>query len=450
MRLLFAILLLLTQMASALTLADVLQAVERNHPKLRKAELELEVARAKTLEKQGAFDPSIGFYTLTQRYNSEDKAKTFWGTGLAYGYLDRSGMKLQAGYRNHQGAVKSPLSNTGQAGEFFAEMKLPLLRGASINEKAAEEQRAMVGERSAGAYYQLARLQTLLAAGSAYWGWVGSTRQLELVETSLQLAQQRLDNVAERVAAGDLARVNQLEAEQTVAKRREMVVKARREVEKAQLKLAYYLWNSQGQAQELPSSAPEELPQPTGLEPAQLAQAEVEALRLRPEVSSLEFALERIAIDEALAKNDQLPQLDLTLSPGIDPTGIGISVKAGLELVIPLATRGADGRLLAARLKTDQLALEQVETIRTIVLEVRDAASAVVTAVERYQQASQALALATQLEEAEKLRFELGEGTLFLVNQRENARLDAALSLLELQAEYAQYRLLLEAVGGRL
>ncbi|MCA9797273.1 MAG: TolC family protein, partial [Candidatus Eremiobacteraeota bacterium] len=412
MNMLIVLLLMLSRLAWGLTLGDVLDTVEHNHPKLRKAQLELEVAQAKTLEKQGAFDPSIGFYTLTQRYNGEDKSKTFWGTGLAYGYLDRSGLKVQAGYRNHQGSVKSPLSNTGQAGEFFAEMKLPLLRGASLNQKAADEQRALVGEKTAGAYYQLTRLQTLLAAGSAYWGWVASVRQLELVETSLKLAQERLANVAQRVAAGDLARVNQLEAEQTVAKRQELVVKARREVEKAQLKLAYYLWNSQGQPQELPQTAAEELPQPSPLEPAQVAQAEVEALRLRPEVAGLEFALERIAIDEALAKNDQLPQLDLTLSPGIDPSGIGVSVKAGLELVIPLATRGADGRLLAARLKTDQLALEQVETVRTIVLEVRDAASAVKMAVDRYQQASLALTLASQLEEAEKLRFELGEGTL--------------------------------------
>jgi outer membrane protein len=46
--------------------------------------------------------------------------------------------------------------------------------------------------------------------------------------------------------------------------------------------------------------------------------------------------------------------------------------------------------------------------------------------------------LARQLEEGERARFDLGDSTLFLVNQRERATAEARVKLIEIQAEYEQ------------
>ncbi len=446
---------LLTLLAP-LQLSELMRQVERNHPKLQGAHLVRQMAEAKTLEKRGAFDPSIGFYSLAQRYNSSPRgsAKSYWANGLAYGYLDRSGLKLQAGYRNHRGDIKSPTSTTGDGGELFVDVKLPLLRGAGINEKFAAEQKALVGEKTAEAVYNLVRLETLLKAGEAYWDWVVTARQLKLLEQNLELAEWRATNVKERIEAGDLAPVDRVEVDQTVAKRQEILVKGEREFQKAQLKLAFFLWGDDGVAQQPPSAerAPEELPLPTMVSDAERAQAEVEALQLRPELRGIRFEKERVEIDRELAENERLPVFDVVVSPGYDigQQSVGATIKAGLEVTIPLATRTADGKLLAARLKTDKLELEQLEMIRAIVLQVYDAESAIRTAVGRYEAAVESLKLARELEQAERLRFDLGDGTVFLVNQREIASLSAALKVLELEAEYARARLLFEAVGGRL
>jgi outer membrane protein TolC len=70
--------------------------------------------------------------------------------------------------------------------------------------------------------------------------------------------------------------------------------------------------------------------------------------------------------------------------------------------------------------------------------EVLDALSAINTAYGRYQAAEQEVVLAQRLEEGERTRFQLGDSTLFLVNQRERATAEARSKLIEIQAEYEQ------------
>lgn len=449
-----------------LTLARVLAEVVRHHPKLQGAALEVEIAEAKALEKAGAFDPSLSMETLTQRYpgtTPPGKAKEQTLHDLGVGLLTREGLKLSGGWRDRQGDVKSPLSATGDGGELFLEFKLPLLRGSGVNPKAAAEDRATLGIELAQAGLRVARLDLLLRAAEAYWGWVASLRRLELIERNLKLARERAEQIERRVSAGDLPRVDGLEAQGEVQRRLEARAKADLEIQKAALKLALYLWGAGseegGIAQARPASLPQPaqaseipLPEPGGLEEAELARAELQALARRPELTGIEFERRIVAVDRELATNDRKPILDLTLSPGYD-TGfhaVGFTYKAGLELTIPLATRDADGRLQQARLKDSKLTLARALEVRRILVEVQATAAALNALKIRHAAASEALALATRLEQAERLRFELGEGTLFLVNQRERATLEAALKLVDLRAEEALLRADLAAAQGAL
>jgi outer membrane protein TolC len=68
--------------------------------------------------------------------------------------------------------------------------------------------------------------------------------------------------------------------------------------------------------------------------------------------------------------------------------------------------------------------------------EVQDAASAVRTSFERTQVVADELAVSRQLEDAERARFELGEGTLFQLNLREMATLESAQREIAAKADY--------------
>ena len=66
----------------------------------------------------------------------------------------------------------------------------------------------------------------------------------------------------------------------------------------------------------------------------------------------------------------------------------------------------------------------------------QDAASAVRTSYERLKVVGDEVSVSRQLEDAERTRFELGEGTLFQLNLRESATVESAQREIGAQADY--------------
>ena len=442
---------------STLQLDHILERVEQSHPKLRGASLAHQIAGAKVQEKLGAFDPALGFESAYQRYNSSSspgKPLDYVSNGIVVARTDPSGIKWEGGWLNTQGFPKSPTSSTGDVGEFFLQAKVPLLRGAGINDKSFAVRQAELQERQVEEDYRVLRLLTLLDAGGAFLQWNVAVMQWRILQENEQLAVERAAQVAQRVEAGDLAAIDSVEAESEVLKRRELLLKAGREAQKGALKLALYLWRSDGEPDSVPrpEQAPQTLPQPERLTTERVYSLQLEALAHRPELRRINLEKSVISLDRELAENDRLPQLDLTLRPGYDAggNGIGFNIKAGVELMIPLGTRGPDGRRQAAVLKLRKLELDQVEMLRRILVQVQDTASEAEAAAVRLEQAQQLYLRSKALEEGERTKFRLGDSTLFLVNARERATLEAALKVLDLRYEHAQAMLLLEAVTGKL
>ena len=432
-----------------LTLDELIKAIDLYHPKLRGADISRRIASAKRLEKQGAFDPLIfaGYDYL--RFNTEFDPKTLRGkpassnlTDAGIEILTRSGLKIGAGARYNLGKIKAPFSPTGDGGEYFLSLKMPLLRGFLINEKSAAERQALLGEPLAEAEFQQTRLELLLKAADAYWEWVGSRQKLEVAVSLLDLAKFRAGAVRDRVTAGDLPEIDGVEAELEVQRREGARVKAERDLQKTAFKLSLFLWSPNGMPSPIPevANAPVTMAAPIPYSDELSSTGQRMALDRRPELKALAINNDITQIDLDLARNQKLPALDLVVSPGRD-TGIGSigsTVKAGASFSLPLRQRAAEGLIAQATLKIQKLALDVANERQRITTEVLDAISAINTATSRYLATLAEVNLARQLEEGERTRFELGDSTLFLVNQRERATAEARIKLIEIQAEYEQ------------
>lgn len=429
------------QLTSLTGLSDLLRRVEQYHPKLVAARIDRDIAQAVVTEKQGAFDPQIDAYSDYMRYNGGGgKPKEATDNTVAVSWLTPDGLKMAAGIDYDRGAVKSPTNPTGSAGEYFFDLKIPLMRGFGVNAKQAAARQALVKTGSAEVYLGLTRLQILLAASASWWDWVAAQRRLQVQRDVLAVASERAALIHKRADAGDLPPIDALEADAEVERRREMVVKAERDVQKAAYKLSLYSWQAEQQPAPLPPEAvASEMPRLVAVADDELGKASLEAVQRRPELRSLKFERDIVRIDLDLAKNDKKPRVDFFVHPGYDAGngGVGLTMKTGVSVTIPLRTREADGRIQAARLRLQRLDVQQSHDLRTVLVEVEDAANALNNAVERYSVARKALSLAEKLEEGERVRFDLGDGTLFLVNQRERATADARLKLVDLEAEYA-------------
>ena len=85
-----------------------------------------------------------------------------------------------------------------------------------------------------------------------------------------------------------------------------------------------------------------------------------------------------------------------------------------------------------------------------VTAEIRDAASAVRAAFQRWSILAEEVQVARQLQDAEKARFDLGEGTLFILNLREQATADAEVRELTAQADYQRALAMYEFTTGEL
>lgn len=439
----------LTPPLPVLTLEDVLRIVMQHHPKLRGAEAQRRIATEKRLEKQGAFDPVFTTGSDWLRFNSEVDAKTLRGkpatsriNDASVEFLTRYGLKVAAGTRFHFGKIKSPLAPTGSGGEYFVEFKLPFLRGARINEKVAAERQAILGEPLADAEYESTRLELILKAAESYWEWVAAKRKLDVARALLSLAEFRAQAVHERVKAGDLPAIDATEAELEVQRRQGGLTKSERDLQKSAFKLSLLLWAPDGQQvlSPEPSQVPASPSNPLPFTDQQLREGQEFALQRRPELKALGINRQITQVDLALAKNQRLPMVDFSFSPGRDigAGAIGSTLKAGVSFTLPLRQRTADGRIGQATYKLQKNDFDTLHEKQRIVTEVQDAISAINTTFERFRAAEREVALALQLEEGERTKFQLGDSTLFLVNQRERATAEARVKLIEIQAEYEQ------------
>lgn len=426
-----------------LTLADVIRQVEENHPKLGGAEISKRIAEAKLLEKRGAFDPVFSVSSDFLRYNSTStpgKASLAFQNQSTVEWTNRSGIKFFAGSRNNFGSVKSPLSSTGRAGEYFAGVAVPLIRNRGINSKSIGERQAIVDVSIAGTDIVETRLGLLQNASASYWDWVAAKQKLEINRNLFDIAQERAKQVASRVSNGELPPIDSAEAGLEVQRRMGNIVKADLELQKAALKLGLYLWRADGSPEETlkPESAPEQMSKPDRIGDFIIQESVNRALQNRPELERLKLSRDRNELDIQLAQNERKPRVDLYLAPGQDLgfNGIGTSFKFGATVELPLRTRTADGQLAASRLKQEKIDLDRQIARQNITTEILTAAQAVNNAHDRYLLALQELDLNLSLENGERTRFSVGDSTLFLVNQRERATAETRIKLIDIQTEY--------------
>lgn len=452
-----ALLLLLAAPAGAAApFEEFLASVASSHPELKAASAARDSADAALLERRGAFDPTLNAKFSERAFNSSSsvgKTSEAEESEASLDLLSRWGAKASLGGRLARGDLKAPVSPTGRGGQLSYSLSVPLLRGAFSNPREAAERKAELGLTAAQARWAERRLKLLLGASESWWKWAAARRKLEIEKALLANAEFRLAAVAARAESGDLPRVAAVEAEQEAWLRRGRAARAERAVQQASLSLSNYLWSPDGSPAPVPAedgSGDDERAETVGAEEA--ARAEEEAAAARPETRALAFAREAARVDRSLARNSILPQLDALWSQGEDrgAGGIGPVHRVGVELSVPLFFRAGRGAERQARLSIETLDWSERSLRLRIANEVRDAVSAVNAEAARLEAARRESELAERLETAEREAFELGDSTLFLVNQRERAAAEARARVVDVLADYRIARAALAAARAAL
>ena len=442
---------------SGLSLEAFLALVDKHYPKLLSADAERRISSAKRLEKAGAFDPvmtQLSEYLRVQDSFTPGKAKDAIHNESRVNLLTRSGINVFAGMRLNPNDTKTPFVPTGKSGEYFGGLSVPLLRGLKINEKAAAEQQAKLGEPLAAQVFGSTRLEIILKAAAAYWDWVGAKSRVEVVRDLLKIAQARVDQIKGRVQRGDAPTLEVVESEQEIQRRQAVLVKTIREFQKAAFSLSVFYWDEAGSPKAVPAleDAPVLTPFPTQMTEAESARGRSLALERRPELKRINLEREQVKVELRLAQNLMMPAIDAFLIQGADtgPQGIGPVVRGGVNMMVPLRRRTATGQVQAAQLKIQKLNFDEKAEKQRILAEVDDTVSAINTAFDRFEATVIEVKKAKDVEAGERRRFASGDSTLFLVNQRERTTAEAQMRLIETQVDYLQALAAFKAVTCQL
>lgn len=437
--------------ARPLVLRDVILSVHSSYPLLRSAAQERAIAAGRQLSAQGAFDlnASASSIAAPEGYYENYRSRVVLDQPLFHGGYVYGGYKIGEG--NFQPWYKERETNEG--GQFSLGLGTPLLKDRAIDKRRSELFQADLARSAVEPAVRAQLLEFVRAASWAYWDWVAAGQALVAQRQLLQNAQDRVEQIEARVAAGDLGRIARINNEQLIAARETKVIETERKLQQSAIKLSLFYRTEQGEplipgAEQLPQSFPQQVAPDSDALAADIAVA----LEASPLLKELDLVSEQYSVELRNAENMMLPKLDALALASKDvgaPTDekgdkTPFELEAGLYGEIPLQRRQARGKITATQGKLAQLNAKRQFLIDKTVAAVQDAMSAITAAQRRIERAQTNVRLAEQTLDLARLQFEAGDIDLVELNIYEKAVTDAQLLLISAQADFfgalADYR----------
>jgi outer membrane protein len=437
MALLPALLLVLQPALSAepLTLQATLDQAIRANLELRQDRLAMQRYEMQVEAARAGFDPSFWAgvdRSVSGRSDDEDRSRSSgFSTGLSQP-LTTGGSASLGWYGDHERG--SELDAESHDNQLYLGLTQPLLEGAG-QFSARYDIRAAERSRDYQALaYRAAKEDLVLATASAYWSVVAARETLLIAQRSLAIADQQLAETRERRAEGFAALGDELQVERAVYTARQAEVIAQTQVANAEVRLLRLLGHD---LERRPHLELGDRP----LDPQQLPD-----LQLSTDIAreyNARWLQQRILVQGAaeamqLARNDNLPSLDLSTSVGMssssdEPRSARTQVFSGhqptwtmgLTLSMPIPGRAEGREADQAWLGTLEARLAMKAAEQDLIQEVEAAVRAVQRDTERVHLARRTVEIAQAALQADQELVAEGRGsTRELVRSLES--LDAA------------------------
>lgn len=410
-----------------ITVSDAVMLALEHNRELIIERLNPEIMKTFVDQKRSAFEPVLDGSLTTEKKRSGDidqvESRTDNGfirlrETLPFGTTLEAGMEINREDTDPSGyTVGASLTATQ-----------PLMQGAGLSANLATIRQARIDETISE--FELRGFTEALVneVEDLYWDYVLAVHQVGIVEESMKLVQQEMDETRQRIFVGSMAETELVAVEAEHALQQEALINARGDVETVQVKLLRLInpdMDVVTGCRVIALSAPEVPPSPVG----PLENHIRTALTLRPDLNQAELALQKGDIELVMTKNGLLPRLDLftrigrtgyaesfreSVQGGDDPAR---SLEIGLSFDVSLLNRDsrASHRRSALNQKQLQTSLENMKDL------VRQDVKLACINVTRTRQQVDATAGTRRLQQeklrVETARFHAGKTTGYFVAQ---------------------------------
>ncbi|MFY9705571.1 MAG: TolC family protein [Desulfobacterales bacterium] len=439
-----------------LTVTEAILLCLENNRELEVQRLNPSIRQTFEDQERAVFDPETNAEVSTGRVKGERLARSGSDTedfttdatdgiiSLAQYFPTGTTVALEAG---------TQMNNSSLYDDTFYETRLgmtltqALLRGYGTDVNLARLQQARLETRMSE--YELRGFTEFLVAEveRIYWDYALARRQIEIVEESLKVARQQLDETNELIAVGRLARAELAAVQAEVAAQEQALIEARANKESIHLQLLRLL-NPAGPG--IWQREVDLIHQPT-LSEIKLEDVELYvavSMRMRPILNQARLEILRGNLELVKTQNGLLPLLDLFITLGKSgyANSFGVSIGnitkdrydalAGVRFNYPVFNRDAKALHRRALLTREQAQKALDNLSQLVEVDVRTA----YIAVNRTKQQIAASSV-TRMFDEEKLRTEseklrVGKSTSFLVAQAQRDLLVSRIAEVQALANY--------------
>ena len=404
---------------------NTLDIVRKYHPIIKQSFLQNEMSKNDLLATKSVFDPSFQMNTeektydnkLYYRFNNTELKIPLW-----------YGIDIKAGTENNIGERIDPSLTINNSA--FVGVSLEPFRGIMVDKRNSIVKQAKNFVELTKNEQLLVVNDLLLETTSAYWNWVNAYYINTILIRSVQNNKERYEVVKKSFFAGDRAAIDTTEALTQLQTFEIMQNQSALDLQKARLELSNYFWTANGMPYELEEDilplSNFELNKISNIELGKLEELVDKAIRTHPKIKMTNNKSAILDIEKRLKTIELFPSLKLNynalennLSRISSNFNTSNNTKYGVTLTMPLFQRQARGELAKTKNKIDELDWN----IKYITLEIENkvrGSFAEFYALKQQVKTNEGILNANKLLfDTENIKFQIGESSLFLINNRE-------------------------------
>jgi hypothetical protein len=450
----FYSLIVISQNNSILRYNDYLTNVLLNNPISKRADNEKKYGELQYKAARGNYDPSItgnfdqkqfagsNYYTTI---NSEIKQPIFTSQYLKFGYDYGIGSNL------------NPEFSTSSSGLPYLGAEVGVLQGLLIDKRRAEVLKSKNYINYYDAEKQILLNDLLYVSSQKYFEWLFTLKEISLNNFFMVTAKQRLLGIEALAGIGERAPVDTIEAAIFYQTRLLDFQSALIGNQKSINELSMYNWTSNGASSQFnnyqSTDSLDGFFEKTKTLLTKFLNPSVVSNPVILKYNSFQKVLE---IDNRLKKEMIKPILNVKYNflsdnyTSFNPAFSNNNYKWGVNLSFPLLLRNPVNEYKMARIISRNNNFELSNKTNELEFKTNILKQTIAILSQQLQNADRSAKYSKQLVEAERLKFENGESSLFLLNTRENKWLETELKLAEYKLKFIKTVLNIIYLNGNL
>ncbi|MFY0606370.1 MAG: TolC family protein [Cyclobacteriaceae bacterium] len=433
-----------------LYLSELIEIAKVNHPILKQAYLQEELAEAQLRQARGAFDPKIQSSYDAKQFKDKTYYDKFYNV-LKVPVWFPIDPKIEV-YRN-EGDQLNPESYVGSTTDFWqisTGVSIPIGKGLFIDERRMLVKQAKLYGTLAEAEQVKIANKTLLNITKAYWNWYHAYTKFTLINQSKEIAEEVFKRVKLDYGFGEVAVIDTVQAKITYQTRLADYEKAKLDLLQARLGISIHLWQEGNVPLILDELAIPSRESAIGIVPndSTINDLILWANENHPEILKLTTKEQQLEVEQRWNRENLKPELNLSYSlvdapfsrDGVESPEWQENYKIGMDFSIPLLLRKERGKLQKTRVYKESIGFDLDQKRQEVITGIQASYAELKTNEILTNQYEEITSNYDRLFKAEVFNLESGESDLFKLNVQQDKYISAMIKYLDVLVKFEKLK----------